>query len=113
MAGRAPELLNQVEAMHVSIQLTASYRLLQSLLNLVSCGPTQMMISRTTLLVLGMAVAVLRAEELLAPTDSHMSEALRSSINKVVIVPGESPANQAITGSIKPLPRKSKIRLKQ
>ena len=39
------------------------------------------------------------AEESTAPTDSHMSEALRSSIKKVVIVPGESPANQAVTGS--------------
>jgi len=31
--------------------------------------------------------------------DEHMSEALRSSVNKVVVVPGLSPANQAISGS--------------
>jgi len=31
--------------------------------------------------------------------DEHMSEALRSSLKKVVVVPGLSPANQAISGS--------------
>jgi len=30
---------------------------------------------------------------------THMSEALRSSIKKVVVIAGESPANQEITGS--------------
>lgn len=30
---------------------------------------------------------------------THMSEALRSSVKKVVVIPGPSPANQAITGT--------------
>ena len=32
-------------------------------------------------------------------TESHMSEALRSSVHKVVVIAGESPAGQSVTGS--------------
>jgi len=32
-------------------------------------------------------------------TESHMSEALRSSVHKVVVIAGQSPAGQAVTGS--------------
>ena len=32
-------------------------------------------------------------------SNAQMSEAVRSSIDKVVIVPGEGPADQAVTGS--------------
>jgi hypothetical protein len=64
------------------------------------------LLSRTTLLVLGAAVALfpcrdVQAQESKILSDSHMSEALRSPINKVVIVPGEGPAGQAVTGSYK------------
>lgn len=34
-----------------------------------------------------------------APAASHMSEALRASLRKVVIVPGESPAERAVSGT--------------
>jgi len=58
------------------------------------------------LLVLGAAVALfpcrdVQAQESKILSDSHMSEALRSPIDKVVIVPGEGPAGQAVTGSYK------------
>ncbi len=32
-------------------------------------------------------------------TESHMSEALRSSVHKVVVIAGQSPAGQAVTAS--------------
>jgi len=60
---------------------------------------------RASLLVLGIAVAVspngtIRAQESPTPFSSvPMSEALRSSIKKVVLIPGESPANEKVTGS--------------
>ena len=41
------------------------------------------------------------AEESTSGSGAHMSEALRSAINKVVIVPGDGPADQAVTGSYK------------
>jgi len=61
------------------------------------------------LLVLGAAFASFPCQAVQAQgvpestsgSDSHMSEVLRSSINKVVIVPGEGPADQAVTGSYK------------
>ena len=81
---------------------------------LISC-------SRTILLVLGAAIALFPyravqaqgvpespssteekpAEEETSGSGAHMSEALRSAINKVVIVPGDGPADQAVTGSYK------------
>ena len=56
--------------------------------------------------MLGAAVAIfsggtIQAQESSTLSDEHMSEALRSAINKVVVVPGESPASQAVTGSYK------------
>jgi hypothetical protein len=50
------------------------------------------------LLVLGTAAAAFPNEAIQAQGAS-MSEALRSSISKVVLMPGESPADQAVTGS--------------
>ena len=41
------------------------------------------------------------SEKSTSGSDAHMSEALRSAIDKVVIVPGEGPADQAVTGSYK------------
>lgn len=100
-------------------------RLLQLSLTLLSCcskgpglntqgknrGSTHAVVHRAALRVLGAAVAVLpcwavqaqgapETEESTTPAMvGHMSEALRSSINKAVIVPGERPAEQAVTGS--------------
>jgi len=77
--------------------------------------------SRTILLMFGAAIALFPyravqaqgvpespssteekpAEESTSGSGAHMSEALRSAINKVVIVPGDGPADQAVTGSYK------------
>jgi len=78
-------------------------------------GSIHAFIHRATLLVLGSVVAIFpiwavqaqgvpdpppETEESTTPAMIvHMSEALRSSINKTVIVPGERPAEQAVTGS--------------
>jgi hypothetical protein len=59
---------------------------------------TRSLIGRAMLLVLGTAAAAFPNEAIQAQGAS-MSEALRSSISKVVLMPGESPADQAVTGS--------------
>lgn len=64
-----------------------------------------MLIGQTRLLVLGVAIAVspngtIQAQESPTPFSSvPMSEVLRTSIKKVVLIPGESPDNQKVTGS--------------
>jgi len=82
-------------------------------------GSSHTLIGRATLLVLGAAVALcpdgfVQAQGVPDPPSSTgkstpvspapvanapMSEAHRASLRKVVIVPGESPANQAVSGS--------------
>ncbi len=78
-------------------------------------GLTSTVISRATLLVIGAAVTFIPGWTAQGQTNSelslsiqqsntpdshtHMSEALRSTVKKVVVLPGPSPANRAITGS--------------
>jgi hypothetical protein len=85
-------------------------------------GSIHALIGRATLLVLGAVVAVspngaiqaqgipdppssttksssVTQESPLPGSDAPMSEALRASIRKVVLMPGESPTNEAISGS--------------
>ncbi len=76
-------------------------------------GLTHTVISRVTLLVVGATATFIPGwvaqgqttseppssiNQLNAP-DTHMSEALRFTVKKVVVLPGPSPANQAITGT--------------
>ena len=76
-------------------------------------GSTHAVISRVTLLVIGATAAISPGWPAQGQTSSepssgiqqpnafysHMSEELRATVNKVVVIAGESPANQEITGS--------------
>jgi len=80
-----------------------------------SSGFTRKVISKLTLLVFGAATILLPVLGALGQSgsetgssipqlsppepDAHMSETLRSSVNKIVVVAGESPANEEISGS--------------
>ena len=79
------------------------------------CGPTRNVISKATLLVLGTIVASFssvsaqdetgadpsssleQADNVELP--SHMPEAIRSSVKKVVVIAGQVPISGAVTGS--------------
>ncbi len=74
---------------------------------------THSVLGRIALVVLGTTAAITlgwaaqgpagseQSSEIPGPnsTESHMSEALRSSVHKVVVIAGQSPAGQAVTGS--------------
>ena len=59
-------------------------------------GNSSALIARVVLLVIGATAAFYPAA---AQSQSHMSEELRSSVQKVVVLPGRSPASQATTGT--------------
>ncbi len=79
------------------------------------CGLSHTAVSRVTLLVVGAAATFIPGWTAQGQTSSepsssirqsdtpdsrtHMSEALRSTVKKVVVLPSPSPANQAITGT--------------